>query len=169
MNQHKQLVDDYLAHAHECFRDGDLGRYFGVWEHRHCERTMTRDDADRDDIIEAYLARTRAQEQGIADDAGFWAVEAMWEIVDGEPEAAWTVILEMIGRAEGDYQIASIAAGPLEDFIVRHGWQCLDKVEREARANPKFRRALVGVWGESRMPEELVLRLRALVQGEPPL
>ena len=131
---------------------------------------MTAGDANnREAVIEAYFAHTRALEQGITDDPYLWAVEAMWEMIERAPEVAWTVILDMVGRAEGDHQIASIAAGPLEDFIVRHGWQYLDRVEREALANAKFRRALVGVWGESRMPEELVLRLRALVKGEPPL
>ena len=134
------------------------------------KETLTKDDANnREEVIEAYFARTKALEQRITDDPYFWTVEAMWEMIERVPDAAWTVILEMIKRADGDYQIASIAAGPLEDFIVRHGWQYLNHLESEARANAKFRRALVGVWGESRMSEELVLRLRALVQGEPPL
>jgi hypothetical protein len=108
-------------------------------------------------------------QQGIQDDPDFWAVEEIWKLIERDPEGTWTLVLEMLRRADGDYMIASIAAGPLEDFIVRYGSPWLERIEAEARSNAKFRRALVGVWGESRMPEELVRRLRALVAHEPPL
>ncbi len=131
---------------------------------------MPADDAEnREQLLEAYLAHTKAQEQGVEDDRYFWAVEAMWEFVERDPEGTWTLILDMLQRVDGNYAIASIAAGPLENFIVAHGGRFLDRIEAEAGRNPKFRRALVGVWGENRMPEELVQRLRELVRDEPPL
>jgi hypothetical protein len=126
------------------------------------------DDAtDRERLIDAYFKHETAMEQGIKDDPYFWAVEAVWKLSDRDPEGTWTLLLEMLRRANEDYIIFSIAAGPLENFIVRHGWPFLDRIEAEARTNAKFRRALVGVWGENRMSEELVHRLRALVEGEP--
>jgi hypothetical protein len=128
------------------------------------------DDAtNRERLIEAYFAHAKAMEQGIQDDPYFWAVEEIWKLIERDPEGMWTLVLEMLRRADGDYMIAFIAAGPLEDFIVRYGSAWLERIEAEARTNAKFRRALVGVWGKSRMPEELVRRLRALVEGEPPL
>jgi hypothetical protein len=134
------------------------------------EEMMPPDDAGkREDLLETYLAYTKALEQGTEDDARFWAVEAMWELVDRDPEGAWTILLQMIDRADGDYALASIAAGPLENFIVAHGERFLGRIEAEARTTSKFRRALVGVWGQNRMPDELVRRLRALTAGEPPL
>ena len=125
--------------------------------------------ATRGHLLDTYLAYTKAREQGLEDDARFWAVEAMWDLVEREPDRAWRLLLEMIHRADGDYALASIAAGPLENFIVAHGSRYLDRLEAEAVANPKFRRALVGVWGENRMSEDLARRIRALVEGEPPL
>jgi hypothetical protein len=127
------------------------------------------DATNRERLLDAYFKHEKAMEQGIQDDPYFWAVEAVWKLIDRDPEGTWTLLLEMLRRADGDYMIASIAAGPLENFIVRHGWPFLDRIEAEARTNAKFRRALVGVWGENRMSEELVRRLRALVEGEPPL
>lgn len=124
---------------------------------------------NRDRLLEAYFAHVKAMQQGIQDDPDFWAVEEIWKLIERDPEGTWTLVLEMLRRADGDYMIASIAAGPLEDFIVRYGSPWLERIEAEARSNAKFRRALVGVWGESRMPEELVRRLRALVAHEPPL
>ena len=91
-------------------------------------------------------------------DERFWAVEAMWHLVARDPEGAWIILLELIGRAEGDRALAYIAAGPLENFLVAYGEGFLPRVEAEAARNARFRRALVGVWGENRMSEDLVRR-----------
>lgn len=134
------------------------------------DQTLAADDANsRERLIDAYFAQLKAMKQGIDDGLYFWAVEAIWKLLDRDPEETWTRILEMLRRSDGDAMIASVAAGPLDDFIVRYGWPFLDRIEKEAGTNPKFRRALVGVWGETRMSEELVRRLQALVEGEPPL
>ena len=122
----------------------------------------------REELLSTYLARAASEEASGADDEGFWAVEAMWDLVARDPEGAWSV-LELIERADGDYSLAYIAAGPLENFLVAYGEAFLPRVEAEAGRNAKFRRALVGVWGDSRMSEDLVRRLHALVEGEPPL
>ncbi len=126
----------------------------------------TDDRENRDRLIAAYFAYARAMERRIQDDAHFWATDALWDIVAENPEEAWSILCEMLRKAEGDYTIAYIAAGPLETFIVRYGWPYVGRIEAEARANPKFRRALAGVWD---MPEGLEPRLRPLVAGEPPL
>ena len=124
---------------------------------------------NRAQLLDAYLEYAAAREKGVSDEQYFWAVEAMWAVVERDADTAWLLLLEMLRRVDGDYMIAFIAAGPLEDFLIRHGARFLERIETEARTNPKFRRALVGVWGESRMSEELVRRLRALTEGEPPL
>ncbi len=40
----------------------------------------------------------------------------------------------------------SLAAGPLEDLLVRHGADFIDKVELEAQRSIFFRSLLGGVW-----------------------
>ena len=134
------------------------------------EHQLTPDHTQhREQLLDAYLAHTKALEHRIEADQHFWTVETMWTLVERDPEGTWTLILDMLQRVDGDYGIASIAAGPLENLIIAHGRRFLDRIEAEAGTNPKFRRPLVGVWGENRMPEELVLRLRELVRDEPPL
>ena len=127
------------------------------------------DSRTREELLSAYLARAASEGDSGADDERFWAVEAMWDIVEKDPDGAWSILLELIRRADGDRALAYIAAGPLENFLVAHGERYLPQVETEAGRNAKFRRALVGVWGENRMSEDLVRRLHALVEGEPPL
>ena len=127
------------------------------------------DPRKREELLSTYLAAAASEEASGADDERFWAVEAMWDLVARDPEGAWSILLELIGRADGDRALAYIAAGPLENFLVAYGEAFLPRVEAEAGRNAKFRRALVGVWGENRMSEDLVRRLHALVEGEPPL
>jgi Family of unknown function (DUF6869) len=76
-------------------------------------------------------------EQGVQDDAYFWAVEAMWDLVERHPEGTWRLLLEMIRRADGDHALAFIAAGLLENLIVAHGARFLDRIEAEVGTNPK--------------------------------
>ena len=127
------------------------------------------DPRTREALLSTYLAEAASEQASGANEERFWAVEAMWDIVDRDPEGAWSILLELIRRADGDRALAYIAAGPLENFLVAHGELYLPRVETEARCNAKFRRALVGVWGENRMSEDLVRRLHALVEGESPL
>lgn len=44
----------------------------------------------------------------------------------------------------------SIVAGPLEELIENHGDLVIEKIEREARVSPKFRKLLCGVWETSK-------------------
>ena len=127
------------------------------------------DPRKREELLSTYLARAASEEASSADDESFWAVEAIRDLVARDPEGAWSILLELIGRADGDRALAYIAAGPLENFLIAYGEGFLPRVEAEAGRNAKFRRALVGVWGDSRMSEDLVRRLHALVEGEPPL
>lgn len=50
---------------------------------------MPVDDAGkRKKLVEGYLAHARVLELGGQDDAYLWAVEAMWELVERDPEGA---------------------------------------------------------------------------------
>jgi hypothetical protein len=71
------------------------------------------------------------------------------ELVRNDPEAGWTIILELIEAAQADQVLADIAAGPLEDLLHRSPDQFLDRMEVQARQDFNFRRCLTGVWGLS--------------------
>ena len=126
MDKHHQLVDAYLPHARECFRDGDTDRHFDAWEQ----------------------------------------VDAM---VRDRPEEGWLLIRQLIERAADEQMLAYIAAGPLEDLIKWHGPQFIDRIEPQALIDPKFRRALRGVWPSEGPENDVVRRWLALVKDEPPL
>lgn len=89
----------------------------------------------------------------------FWSFDAMSTLISEEPDTAWTILLEMLRRADDDGRIAILAAGPLEDIL---GPLMFDRIAAEARTNAKLRQALSGVWiGDE---EEIRPRYEELMQ-----
>ena len=93
----------------------------------------------------------------------------MREMLWHRPEAAWPAIVRLVACAENDEALAYIAAGPLENLLADHGPTFIERVEAQAAHDSRFRRALKGVWGENRMEEDVIRRIAALVEREPPL
>ena len=119
-------------------------------------------------------SRRRTLEEFREDDAesdrhGFWACEAVDDMVRKEPENAWSMILRLIKLSPDDYVLANVAAGPLEELLGLEAYAFIDRVEQLARQDAKFRRCLSGVWGWSSIPEDVQVRMRRTWEGEDPL
>jgi hypothetical protein len=86
----------------------------------------------------------------------------MFDAVHDSPEVAWVAILRILERELNDEQRSLLAAGPLEDLIAMHGSQFIERVEHEARQNPRFNYLLGGIWQNQAAPEiwQRVLRVR---------
>jgi hypothetical protein len=80
---------------------------------------------------------------------------ALFEACQDDPDNVWLAILELIGQDLKDKQMAVLAAGPLEQLVAWHGATFIDRIEKEAFQNPKFRRLLSGVWRQSGIPQEI--------------
>ena len=87
-----------------------------------------------------------------------------YEIVDaairGESaERAWELVVAIL-RESSDGRLAHHAAGPLEDLVRLRGAELVETIEREARRDHRFRRALGRIWlRSSALPEDVVRRL----------
>ena len=55
----------------------------------------------------------------------------------------------------------NLSAGPLEDLLVYHGHEVIDRVESEARSNPKFASLLGGVW-KNAMADDIWRRIQGV-------
>ena len=93
----------------------------------------------------------------------FWSYEKFRDLLDEQvdPEPYWQAILEVLRRNPGEQVLSMLSAGPLEDLIDNHGPEIIDRIELEAKKNPKFRSLLSEVW-ESSTSEiwERIVRLR---------
>jgi hypothetical protein len=95
----------------------------------------------RDRLVETYL---RHQEKDTEFDN--WAVFLVLELLEEDRAEAWDLVRALVNAAPSHEVLAVVAAGPVEDFILLQAPESVDLIEQEARANPKFRQALRGVW-----------------------
>lgn len=68
------------------------------------------------------------------------------DAVENDPERAWQIILAILKRDQSDNVMSCLAGGPLEDLLVYHGKDFIDRVEELARIDQDFNWILGGVW-----------------------
>ena len=68
-----------------------------------------------------------------------WAREVEWAL---DAEQKWEFIKALVAAAQNDDVLGSIGAGPLEDLLYGNSEEFIDRVEREAAVNEKFRFSL---------------------------
>lgn len=59
-----------------------------------------------------------------------------------KPEQKWEFIKALIAAAPDEDTLGSIRAGPLEDLIYGNSEEFIERIEREAKANEKFKYSL---------------------------
>ena len=134
------------------------------------DRSLSHTETQR--LIEGWLQYHERLEQtgdltgstDVADDYS-WAVDRLDEIVGKHPEEGWQLVMELFEVARSDYQLASLASGALEDLLAKHGQVLIERIERAASRNDKFREMLAAVW-QNTMPDDVWLRIRKAV-GSP--
>jgi hypothetical protein len=89
------------------------------------------------------------------------AFERLYELVRDEPEIAWPVIQEIYRIDASDAMLAYLAAGPVEDLLVHHGGEFIDRIESLAKSDPVFRKMLGAVW-KSKIAGDIWKRLKAV-------
>ena len=107
-----------------------------------------------DALASVYLRHHR-----LKDDADFWAWDQAHDYLRTDPERAWEVLLALVRQAEWD-ELDYVGAGLLEDLCQNNGKQFIDRIEAQAKADPKFKAALSNVWLNTLYaPPEIVERL----------
>lgn len=84
-------------------------------------------------------------------------LEESWELhrlIDHDPDRALKVIFCAAQLTTEPLMLANLAAGPLEDFLGRHGEQYLDMFHTLALREQRLREGLYGVWQGS-MPKRV--------------
>jgi hypothetical protein len=89
-----------------------------------------------DDLAAAWLTYQR----------NCWSNGALADLCTKDPEAAWGVLLRILGLTHDDEMLQAIGAGPLEDLLRAHASTLVARVEAEATINAKLRTALASVW-----------------------
>lgn len=103
-----------------------------------------------DDVIANWILNSKSE--GKASDEIFAAWEAVNDAVIEDPDSGWELVLQLVEAAPDNAILANVAAGPLEDLIRLWSSRLIDRLEVQARRDPKFRRCLTGVLVPSEVP-----------------
>ncbi len=126
---------------------------------------MNKEQEEVNQVVKAYLKHALAVNE---DTEFFWAWEHVTDLVLTKPELAWPIITSLIHESPNDQILANIGAGPLEDLLVSHGADFIERIESEVQCDEKFRRCLAAVWGWHSMPEEIRERITNATRDIPP-
>ena len=121
--------------------------------------------SSHDGLLEGYLAHAEAVAHQ-RKDTNFWAVNELADLIRDDPDGAWQLIVELVGRASDDDTFGYVAAGALEDLICQHPHAMIDRVESRGMQDARFRKATARVWGWTRIPKDIRARLDLLVADE---
>ncbi len=122
-------------------------------------RKRLMDLAEREKLVEAYITLEKAEKDSPAYEANFWAFSKVVDLVLDEPEEAWLLILEILGRDQHPRIYEGLAAGPLEDLLGKHGPDFIERVEIQAKKDSQFADLLGGVW-KSTMRDDIWVRVQ---------
>ena len=100
----------------------------------------------QEDLAEAWITAHSSSVSPEERDKNFWAYGRLYCLVLDSPHQAWTAILTILDKDASEDTMMNLAAGPLEDLLSKHGPEVIDRVEKEAHANPTFSNLLGGVW-----------------------
>lgn len=101
---------------------------------------------DDQTLVAAYFDHWRTKRDDLA-----WAWDNVTDKILADPRQGWFLLLALIQAAPTEDALLYVAAGPLEDFLSKHGRSVISLLTSAAEKNPRMKRALRGVWGKNRM------------------
>lgn len=116
------------------------------------------------DLVAGWLAQTPRPPR--ARDDEMWAGEALYDLLSRRPDLLLEFIHAVLAAGPDDFQEANLAAGPLEDLLIRHGPAFIAEIELTARREPRFRRLLAATF-RAGMPSDLWRRVRVAANLPP--
>src|SRR3954470_17244582 len=124
------------------------------WWSFHCLQQGTREQRVDLERVESPLAQ-RAQ----------LAYDHVQSCVEVGGTEALDLVEALIASAPDSDAVAVVSAGPLEELVYDHGAALVDGIERRARQDPAFGKALRSVWLDNgALPPEVEARLREWVR-----
>ena len=141
-------------------RSGDAERSVPSFVMQESEDHDRFEEADLEQLARQWL-RDICQNLDSPSDSGGAVVSMNFS---ASPEIQWRFILIAVVLADTDLQLGHIAAGPIEHLLGWYGESYIVFVENEAQSNPKFARALTGVW-QYMMTDEVWARVQRLQEN----
>lgn len=125
-----------------------------------------------DQIVKGYWAHYEAtrsldRTHRAETEPNFWAWEAVDDEVRAPSDRVFELLLTLAHEAKDDEALGYLGAGPVEDLVAWHGTRYLDEIEKWARRDPAFRKALSNIWITTDLPAPVRERLAPFIATPP--
>jgi hypothetical protein len=107
---------------------------------------------DHSELANRWIALQHADSAALNYDEHIHAYDEVDSLLDSDPAAGWDFVMTVLTRAEGDFILGNLAAGPVEDLLMRHPNITVERIERDVAANPRLAWMLHGVWQNALEP-----------------
>ncbi len=103
-------------------------------------------------VAEAIVAHGREYQhavpmpQQVEENAIAWIIDCVFETIEDHPALLVPLIVAAMDACQTPDDAANVAAGLVEDSLIKHGRALVSDVEALAAASPKFSYILSGVW-----------------------
>ena len=119
---------------------------------------------EKEKLIVSWISFHKTEKDSDVYKRNLWAFEKLNGLAEGDSDLCLDIVLSILDRDDDKQVIGSLAAGPVEDLLVVHGNDVVEKIEELASENAAFRHMLGGVW-QNEMSDDIWERVRA-VSGE---
>lgn len=112
-------------------------------------------------LAETWVYLHSVKENSSEWEDAFWSYMKLGELVNEMPDDAWKAIHEIRKMNGSDHILSNLAAGPLEDLLVYHGEDFIDRIEDACKEDDQLRRLLGATW-QNEMSDSLWSRIKAI-------
>lgn len=116
---------------------------------------------DSQKIAEAWLAMHLSKENSPVYLENFWGYEALSDLCDQSPDVCIEVIGRILALNDEDFIVSNLAAGPLEDLLVKHGDDVVEKIVSLAKSHSIWKKLLGGVW-QNDINDQVWLKIKSV-------
>lgn len=118
------------------------------------------------EIAEAWVQFNRLAKDARERDSLVEVLDQVDDAIQRDPAAGW-MFIEAVRQMDLDASLlSSLAAGPLEDYLVAHGESEIARLEVLAQQDASFRELLGQTW-KNAMSDEVWRRVQVAVQSGP--
>lgn len=94
------------------------------------------------DLIEAWILAQQFDAESIEYERVSWAAGELIEMAIDDPEKLWSLLPQIIELDASAKTLGAVGAGLLEDLMVHHGEEFIDRVASLADSNSEFKQAM---------------------------
>lgn len=90
-------------------------------------------------LIDTWISAQDYDVESSEYDGLSWAIDELFELAHNDPQRLLSIVIEILKVDSSEKTTGALGAGALEDMLVHHGDDCIDRVIELSNSNEKLR------------------------------